>query len=152
MSSEFFFQSNVASSTFHDPTFFDRINSDSVQGAADELRAVGMPPPSHIFGELEAKHVPSKNLSLLKVRQSRTIFTSRRFLKKTNEQILFYYYETSGWLAFARFLEEIKGTKKTFRNWLTFDYPTRFSDFPPSMKLNGWLVCSIVGRDNKTMH
>ena len=70
MSSEFFFQSNVASSTFHDPTFFDRINSDSVQGAADELRAVGTMGGghlhlSHILVELEEKHVPSKNLSLL---------------------------------------------------------------------------------------
>ena len=44
------------------------------------------------------------------------IFSSRRFLQKTNKQILLYYYETSGCLVFVRFLEEIEGTKKTFRN------------------------------------
>ena len=49
------------------------------------------------------------------------IFSSRRFLQKTNERILLYYYETSGRLVFVfRFLEEIKDTKKTFRNCLTF--------------------------------
>ena len=37
-----------------------------------------------------------------------------------NEQILLYYYETSGRLVFVRFLEEIEDTKKTFRNYLTF--------------------------------
>ena len=46
-----------------------------MQGAADELRAVGTrggargafapPPPQHILAELEAKNVPSKKLSLL---------------------------------------------------------------------------------------
>ena len=48
------------------------------------------------------------------------IFSSRRFLQKTNERILLYYYETSGRLVFLRFLEEIEDTKKTFRNYLTF--------------------------------
>ena len=47
------------------------------------------------------------------------IFSSRRFLQKTNERILLYY-ENSGWLVFVRFLEEIEDTKKTFRNYLTF--------------------------------
>ena len=44
------------------------------------------------------------------------IFSSRRFLQKTNERILLYYYETSGRLVFVRFLEEIEDTKKTIRN------------------------------------
>ena len=49
------------------------------------------------------------------------IFSRRRFLQKTNEQILLYYYETSGWLAFVRFLKKIKDIKKTFQNYLTFN-------------------------------
>ena len=44
------------------------------------------------------------------------IFSSRRFLQKTNEQILLYYYETLGRLVFVRFLEEIEDNKNTFRN------------------------------------
>jgi hypothetical protein len=40
--------------------------------------------------------------------------------KKTNERILLYYYETSGWLVFVHFLKEIEDTKKTFRNYLTY--------------------------------
>ena len=48
------------------------------------------------------------------------IFSSRRFLQKTNERILLYYYETSGRLIFVCFLEEIEDTIKTFRNYLTF--------------------------------
>ena len=48
------------------------------------------------------------------------IFSSRRFLQKTNEQNLFYYCETLGRLVFVRFLEEIEDTKNTFRNYLTF--------------------------------
>ena len=40
------------------------------------------------------------------------IFSSRRFLQKTNERILLYYYETSGQLVFVRFQEEIEDTKK----------------------------------------
>ena len=48
------------------------------------------------------------------------IFSSRRFLQKTNERILLYYYETSGRLVFVRFLEEIEDTKKAFPNYLTF--------------------------------
>ena len=42
------------------------------------------------------------------------IFSSRHFLQKTNERILLYNCETSG------FLEKIEDTKKTFRNCLTF--------------------------------
>ena len=49
------------------------------------------------------------------------IFSCRRILEKTNERILLYYYETSGWLVFVYFLEEIEDTKKTFRNYLTFN-------------------------------
>ena len=48
------------------------------------------------------------------------IFSSERFLQKTDERILLYYYQTSGRLVFVRFLEEIEDTKKTFRNYLTF--------------------------------
>ena len=33
------------------------------------------------------------------------------FFQKTNEQIQFYYYDTSGWLVFVHFLEEIEDTK-----------------------------------------
>ena len=38
------------------------------------------------------------------------------FLQKMNEQIQIYYYDTSGWLVFVRFLEEIDDPQKTFRN------------------------------------
>ena len=56
-------------------------------------------------------------------KKSKWFFSSRRFLKKTNERILLHYYETSGGLVFVRFLEEIEDTKKTFPNYLTFsDY------------------------------
>ena len=48
------------------------------------------------------------------------IFSSRRYLQKTNEWILLYYYESSYWLVFVSFLEEIEDTKTTFRNYLTF--------------------------------
>ena len=34
------------------------------------------------------------------------------FLQKTNERIRLYYYDTSGWLVFVRFLEEIDGNKQ----------------------------------------
>ena len=37
-----------------------------------------------------------------------------------NEKIRLNYYDTSGQLVFIRFLEEFEGTKKTFRNKLTF--------------------------------
>ena len=47
-------------------------------------------------------------------------FPSWHFLQKTNKWILLYYYETSGWLVFVRFFEEIEDTKKTFRNYPTF--------------------------------
>ena len=53
-------------------------------------------------------------------KKSKCFFLSRRLLQKMNEQILLYYYETSGRLVFIRFLEEIEDTKKTFRNHLTF--------------------------------
>ena len=36
------------------------------------------------------------------------IFSSQYFFQKTNERILFYYYETSGQLVFVCFLEEIE--------------------------------------------
>ena len=40
------------------------------------------------------------------------------FLQKTNEQIRLHYYDTSGWLVFLRFLDEIEDTKKHFEiNW-----------------------------------
>ena len=42
------------------------------------------------------------------------------FLQKTNERIRLYSYDTSNRLVFVRFLEEIEGTKKPFRNYLTF--------------------------------
>ena len=44
------------------------------------------------------------------------------FLQKTNERIRLYYYDTSSWLVFVCFLEEIKDNKKPFRNHLTFSY------------------------------
>ena len=52
----------------------------------------------------------------IKVRQRRNDFFKPTFLPKTNKQIQLYYYDTSGWLVFARFLEEIEDTKKTVRN------------------------------------
>ena len=59
------------------------------------------------------------------------IFSSRRFLQKTNKRILLYYYETSGRLVFVCFLEEIEDTKKTFRNYLTFSQITQSYNFEP---------------------
>ena len=41
------------------------------------------------------------------------------FLPKKNERIWLYYYDTSGWLVFVHFLEEIEHTKNTFRTYLT---------------------------------
>ena len=63
------------------------------------------------------------------------MFSSRLFLQKTKEQILLYYYETSGWLVFVLFLEEIEDTKKKLWNYLTF------KDNEKGMQL---LTCSIV--------
>ena len=40
--------------------------------------------------------------------------------KRTKKFDFTYYYDTSGQLVFVRFLGEIEGTKKTFRNLLTF--------------------------------
>ena len=63
--------------------------------------------------------MPCKNrwfAESLKVRKSWNDFCKQ----KTNDRILLYYYETSCWLVFVWFLEEIEVTKKTFRNWLTF--------------------------------
>ena len=54
--------------------------------------------------------------SILKVRQSQNVFSSRCFFQKTKERILIYYNETAGPLVFVCCLEEIEDTKKTFRN------------------------------------
>ena len=43
------------------------------------------------------------------------------FLKKMNDRIRLYYYDTSSRLVFVHFLEEIEDTKKPFRNYLTFN-------------------------------
>ena len=44
------------------------------------------------------------------------IFSSRRFLQKTNERILLYYYETSGWLVFVHFFwRKLKTPKRHFK-------------------------------------
>ena len=40
------------------------------------------------------------------------IFSSRRFLQKTNERILLYYYKTSGWLFLFVFLGKIEDILK----------------------------------------
>ena len=48
--------------------------------------------------------------------KSKWFFQADVSSKKTNERILLYYYETSGWLVFIHFLEEIEDTKKKFRN------------------------------------
>ena len=47
------------------------------------------------------------------------IFSSRRFLQKTNERILLYYYETSDWLVFVRVLEETS----TWKNYFEIIWP-----------------------------
>ena len=44
------------------------------------------------------------------------VFLGLDFLQKTNEGILFYYYDTSGRLVFVRLLEEINDPEKPFRN------------------------------------
>ena len=56
------------------------------------------------------------NYISLKVRQSQNDFFKSTFLPKNNEQIQLYYCDTSGWLVFVRFLEEIEDTKKTFQD------------------------------------
>ena len=43
-------------------------------------------------------------------------FSGRRFLQKTNEPILLYYYEILGRLVFVCSLEKVEDNKKTFRN------------------------------------
>ena len=62
------------------------------------------------------------------------IFSSRWFFQKINQWIQLYNYDTSCWLVFIRFLEEIEDTKKTFQNYLTFSnvLPLHFA---PSKKL-----------------
>ena len=62
------------------------------------------------------------------------IFSSRSFLQKMNEWILFYYYETSGRLVFVCFLEETEYSKNIFRNYLTFSTDLRhwFTLFLPA--------------------
>ena len=42
-----------------------------------------------------------------------------QFSQKTNEKIWLYYYGTSSWIVFVRFLGRVEDIKKTFRNWLT---------------------------------
>ena len=41
----------------------------------------------------------------------KAIFSSQSFLQNTNKRIRLYYYDTSGRLAFVRFLEEMEDTK-----------------------------------------
>ena len=43
-------------------------------------------------------------------------FFQANVFQKMNKQILLYFYGTSGWLVFIRFLEEIEDTKKIFRH------------------------------------
>ena len=68
--------------------------------------------------------------------------------KKRNEQILLYYYETSGRLVLVRFLEEIEDTKKTFRNYLTFTRKLAFQTIntyqDPSKEVPAWGVNSTI--------
>ena len=55
------------------------------------------------------------------------ISSSESFFKNTNEWILLYYYDTSGWLVFVRFLEEIDDHKNHFEiNWPLRDFYERF--------------------------
>ena len=49
--------------------------------------------------------------------------------KKRTKQFVFTTYGTSSWLVFVHFLEESEGTKKTFRNYLTFRYYRLMTDF-----------------------
>ena len=44
------------------------------------------------------------------------IFSIRNFFQKKNERIQLHYYDTTGWLAFVHFLEDIEETKNTFQN------------------------------------
>ena len=66
-------------------------------------------------------------------------FFNPTFPPKNKQMNSIYYYETSGWLVYINFLEEIEDTEKTFRNYLTFrktwllryfsnSYPERFGD------------------------
>ena len=45
---------------------------------------------------------------------------SKRLFHKDIQKLSDLYYETSGWLVFVCFLEEIEDTKKTFQNYLAF--------------------------------
>ena len=68
-----------------------------------------------ISGVVEFSAFPSDKRDLLKVIKSRNdFFQANVSSKKTNKQILLYYYETSDGLVFVRFLEEIEDTKNTF--------------------------------------
>ena len=74
----------------------------------------------------------------------KTIFLSRRFLQTTNERILLYYYETSGWLVFVRFWRKLKTPKRHFEiNWplivKNFTCDSIWSENPLY-----WACCSIV--------
>ena len=56
----------------------------------------------------------------LKVKQKQNDSCRPMFLPKNEKNKFNFYYETSGWLVFVRFLKEIEDTKKTFRNYLTY--------------------------------
>ena len=53
-------------------------------------------------------------------KKSKWFFQDGVSSKKMNERTLLYYYETSSWFVFVRFLEGIEDPKKTFLNYLTF--------------------------------
>ena len=82
-------------------------------------------------------------IGLLKIKQSWNDFLSRCFFQKLNERIQLYYYDTTGWLVFVHFLEEIKDTKKTFQNQVTFISSARQMTWHDRQA--SWLVlyCSI---------
>ena len=50
------------------------------------------------------------------------VFSSRRFLQKTNERIRFFGLTVLKKNLFDRFLEESENNKKSFQNYLTFSY------------------------------
>ena len=83
------------------------------------------------------------------------IFSSQRFLQKTNKRILLYYYETSGRLVFVRFWRKLKTLKRHFEiNWpplveiewtQTQNYPIRFKIFEMVIQfyMNFWKIAII---------
>ena len=77
-------------------------------GQVEHMGTVGIYPPPN-FGRYIKGQIISKGL-----------FGTLGFFQKTNKQIRFFCLTVQKTNLFVRFLEESEGTKKSFRNYLTF--------------------------------